>query len=294
MWAAAVASVIGELEAAGDHLGDVDPRRWPEYELRRARVAYVFEDIAHLIERAGPNAEVRTEEKLSGAGGLIRGRADLIVRSDRMHVVVDYKTGHVADAAGVVNPDYVTQVQLYGYLERERSGSWPSEAYLVSFGERTECVPINPVRATAIARSALRELEEFNRRAAYGEQPARPGPTTCRYCDYAARCGPFWDACTPDWSHAIMAARGTILRVARGERPVVNINIQAEAGSIQPGPMVIRQIAVADFPQAARAHPRQVVAAVGLVTESSRHTYRLQPHGHLWIDGPVTEEVAGS
>src|SRR5438105_15098315 len=34
LWAAEAAGVAGELKAGGDRLGDIDPRRWPEYELR--------------------------------------------------------------------------------------------------------------------------------------------------------------------------------------------------------------------------------------------------------------------
>ncbi len=293
LWAAEFAVAAGELKAVGDRLGDVDPRRWPEYELRRARLTRVFEDIAGLVKGAGPRADIFPEQNLSGAGGRIRGRADLIVRSDVLHVVVDYKTGYVSDAGGDVNADYLAQMQLYGYLEKERSGSWPTEAYLSSFAEPAIRVRIDPGQAAGVVRNALRELEAFNERATHGGQPARPAPLTCRHCRFAARCGPFWDACSPDWSQAVLAVRGSVRKVVRGQLPIINIELQAAAGSLRAGPVIIRQISVADFPWVTLAEPRQNLAAVGLLAEPSRDTYRLPPQGRLWIDGLGTEVQAG-
>src|SRR6266849_3407039 len=58
LWVATVEAAVKDLKASGDRLGAVDPRRWPEYELKRARLIRVFADISELIARAGPDAEI--------------------------------------------------------------------------------------------------------------------------------------------------------------------------------------------------------------------------------------------
>lgn len=284
LWVAAVETAVNDLNASGDRLGGLDPRRWPDYELKRARLIRVFADISELIARAGPDAEILTEQVLVGAGGRIRGRADLIIQSKLLHVVLDYKTGRVASAGGAVNEDYLVQMQLYGYLEKERSGTWPSEAYLVPFGEPALRLSIQPGLASEMVRSALAELNAFNQRAAIGKQPAHPAPSTCRNCDFATQCGSFWEACNSGWIESVVAARGSVLRVARGQLPVVNVEVSVNAGSIANGPVLIRQIPLAEFPAAEFAEPGRVAALVGLVEEGSRDSYRLRPWGRFWME----------
>ncbi len=284
LWISAVEAAVNELNASGDRLGGVDPGRWPDYELKRARLIRVFADISELIGRAGPDAQILTEQILVGAGGRIRGRADLIIQSSLLHVVLDYKTGRVASAGGAVNEDYLVQMQLYGYLEKERSGEWPSEAYLVPFGEPALRLSIQPGLASEMVRSALAELDAFNERAAIGTQPAHPGPLTCRNCDFATRCGSFWEACNAGWIESVVAARGSVVRVARGQLPVVNVEVSVHAGSIPNSPVLIRQIPFDEFPAAEFAEPGRVAALVGLVEEGSRASYRLRPWGRFWME----------
>ena len=290
LWTICLNREISAMRARSDQLADVPADRWPDVQLKRARLNRVFASICDLISEAGPAHEVLTEAALIAASGRIRGRADVIVRSPTLHVIVDYKSGAVAGDDGLPMDDYVTQVQLYGYLEHERVGAWPSAAYLMPFDQAPIRIPITQASATLAGADALRELESFNERAQAGAaQPAKPAPDTCRYCSFAPKCEAFWAACSPDWADRLLATRGTVTRIARGQLPVVGLEIEASGGNLPGTPVRLRQLPLDDHPHLRSASVGDTVAATGLAAEPSRGTFRLMPWGHVGLF-----KVAGS
>ena len=277
------------LSESNDPLSKTTVERWPNYEIKRARIARVFQQIVALVEEAGDPVEVVTERTLSAAAGRIHGRADLILRSPRLHVIVDYKTGGVFTARGDVLPDYTAQVQLYGYLEYHSTGEWPGSAYLMPFDQAPVQIPVDPVQAELAGQTALDELRAFNERAISGiEQPAQPGPDVCRFCPFSTVCVPFWSACNSAWARELVAVRGRVIRSTRVQLPVVNLEIETNDGSVDAEDLVIRQLRLEEFPQLAGVEPGDSAAIVGLAPEPGRPTYRLLPWGRLWVERQET------
>jgi CRISPR/Cas system-associated exonuclease Cas4 (RecB family) len=266
---------------------DIPPERWPNYEITRARLVRVFTQIAALVAEAGGGSEILAEHSLTAANGRIHGRADLIVRSPRLHVIVDYKTGSVTDHEGQPLADYAAQLLLYAYMEHDRTGSFPSAGYLMPFDDAAIRMEVDATSAKEAGRAAIAELDQFNERALTGaEQPARPAPETCRFCPFSIVCAPFWNYCNASWGGRLLAARGTIVRIARGQLPLVNLEVQVVRGSVAESSLVIRQAALSDFPVLADADSGDEIAIVGLVPEPERGTYRIRPSGRLWIGSP--------
>jgi RecB family exonuclease len=184
------------------------PRRWT---LALARLFNVANRLAGIIAALPLEAELCTEIDLTSRDGSLSGRADLVARWDAGGTLVDYKTGVATDrATGELRDSYAGQLRLYAFLEHETRGVWPERAILLPFvGDPVE-VSIDPDECEATAEDASAALAGYNL-AAEGVPPATPTAAACCWCDAAAACPAFWDACDESWrEEGVYAAQGAV------------------------------------------------------------------------------------
>ncbi len=203
-WRAAIARVMADAH------DDNPPEHLPGYQIKRVRLRQIAGRVRELLLAPDADgADVLAEETLEGAGGRLFGRPDLIICGDTAHRVIDYKTGQVADKeSGAVKDAYARQLQLYAFLERERSGSWPTSAHLLPFSGQPVEVDVAPEQCEAVAEEAVELLDAFNATVP-GHQPANASPGTCGFCPFSARCPALWASCGSSWAPDLVATAGT-------------------------------------------------------------------------------------
>jgi hypothetical protein len=165
-------------EAADEFVGDGslagEPEDWPGYELKRARLWRAAKRLHGLLVGAGPDVELLSEQALSGADGVLRGRPDLLVRSANGLWLIDYKTGPVLSRdTREPRESYVRQLQLYASLAADALGEWPRRAFLLPLDGPFVEVDIDPASCGVLAQQAVDLLGRFNASAG-GPQPASP------------------------------------------------------------------------------------------------------------------------
>ena len=163
---------------------------------------------------------------------------DLIVQSDRLHVLADYKTGPSTDEEGEVTQHFQTQVQLYAALEYERSGQWADRGVLLRFGGPPVPVDIDPGKCEETAGRAVALLAAYND-VAGSVPPASPGADTCLFCSFAPSCASFWGAVSPDWQRG--AVRGRVAWAEASEAGGLTIGLDEANGTVM-GSVVIRRL----------------------------------------------------
>ncbi len=93
----ASAATIADARFAAELKTQTDGREVRGARPAAARFNKMVGRVLELLEEAGSDAITLTEEFLQGRHGAIHGVVDLIVKSDRLHVVADYKTGPATD-----------------------------------------------------------------------------------------------------------------------------------------------------------------------------------------------------
>ena len=270
-------------EQALSHGIATPPERWPGVELTRARLRVVARRVRDLLHDAGPGAEALTELSLRSADGLLGGRIDLVVAGPRRHAVVDYKTGATVDPlSGRIREDYEAQLEIYAYLEAERSGSWPSEALLLPFNGPPVSITVDSSACGERAKTARALLAQYNR-IAPGPQPASPTPGGCAICAYAVACDAFWAAADASWAPQTVAVEGRLAQVTPSELGTINMRILVKRGSGQLGACLIRAVRPQEHPGARSAAIGNRVRATGLRAEPDRGSYALPAWGHLAV-----------
>lgn len=215
----------------------------PGHEVRGARPAAarlvkLVRRILELLEEAGPEAVTLSETYLQARDDQLHGVVDLIIESDRLHAIVDYKTGRATDGDGAVSEDFQMQVQFYAVLEEGRSGSWPERGVLLRFGGPPIPIDVDPGQCAATADRAVDTLAAYN--ALEGTvPPASPGEDICRFCPFAPVCPAFWEALAPSWAHG--AVRGRVVWLQTSATGGLTVELEDASGSHE-GKVAIRRI----------------------------------------------------
>jgi RecB family exonuclease len=203
-----------------------------------ARLRKLVARIIELTGQAGSDALTLSEEPLEARSSVIRGVIDLIIDSETLHVIVDYKTGQVTDGGGDVAPQTQVQAQLYAVLEHERSGRWPQRGVLLCFGRPPLLVDLDPAECEQIADRAVDALAAYNTLTGI-VPPASAGEAACRFCSFAPRCPAFWDAISPRWTRR--AVRGRVAWVESSAAGGLTVGLEDAIGSHE-GMVVIRRL----------------------------------------------------
>ena len=173
-----------------------------------ARLTKIVARVIELIGEAGAGVVMLTEQYLEARDGRLQGVVDLIIDSQALHLIVDYKTGPATDEDGKVVETFATQLELYAVLEQERSGRWPARGVLLRFGGPPVSVDLAPNVCQETADRLLDALAAYN--ALTGTvPPGNASETTCMFCSFAPCCSAFWGAVSPNWERgAVRGASG--------------------------------------------------------------------------------------
>lgn len=289
-WKAKVAALWVDAVAAEEsraiEAGITKPAQaWTGYQIKRARLLKVAERLRGFLEELPPGTEVLTEHALSAEGGRLFGRADLILRGEGVHRIIDYKSGGVTDVEGKTRAAYVHQLQLYALLEHADSGSWPDTAHLFPLQGAPVEIDVEPSECIRRGQEALDLLDAFNA-AAPGQQPASPSPALCRWCDHTTVCSAFWRACNESWATELLAASGTVQRSFTTPVGGTTVLLDAVAGSVASGPTFVKQIDSAVFPDAAHVSVGATVVVTGLRADEHGGGYQLLRTGGFRAEMP--------
>jgi len=272
LWDRALAAE--ETNAAADGVTE-EARRWPGYQLKRARLFHVAGRLREFLGVLPRDAQLLVEQPLTAADGRLYGRPDLVIRSPGQHQIIDYKSGGVIDRDSKQPREvYVRQLQLYAFLEHEASGEWPATAHLVPLQGSPVEIDVDPDACTGLATQALQALDAYND-SVPATQPASPTPENCRWCSYPIICSAFWDRCDEAWAPAIAAAAGVVTHAFATPLGGMTAELQVTAGSLAEPSIVIKNIDASEHVDAARLAPGVEVAAVGLVADQRGTGYWL-------------------
>jgi hypothetical protein len=159
-------------------------------------------------------------------------------------------------------------MMLYATLEHAETGEWPAVATIIPLKGDPIRIAIDPSEAEECARSALAELESYNRAVTDGadlESLASPSSGTCRFCPYSSRCPAFWDSVAPEWSSAgVGAIAGTVLVREVADQGTLSVQVKVERGTIEPGPAWLAGLDPQRFAAAAESRPSEWIGATGL------------------------------
>lgn len=271
-------AVRREAEAASAHPAEAHwppPERWRNYAMRKVATKMLARNIAASL--GGPG-HVQVEHAQVAAGGLIRGRADVIRRSPA-HEIEDYKSGAVfEDDSGELKPAYRTQMLLYAVLEHEDTSSWPTRASIIPLTGDPVSIDIVPAEAEAAASQALAALASYNasvQSADRADQLAKPSAEHCRFCEFAVVCPAFWQQLTADWRDGpIVAAAGYLIDREASQRGSVALRLDVRTGSVDSGEWTIARVDPVRFPTAVRAQPGSALAATALLASDEARTLR--------------------
>lgn len=259
-----------------------DPKRWPGFLLKRARLGKVAARLARRLSAVSPD-EVFPEFDYEAFGGRMRGRADLVVRAASLHAIADYKTGRILNEEHELLSTYERQIRLYCAMEDDQTGSFPQAGWLVPFDGPMVDVEIDRGVCRTLAERAIDALDRFNETAAQS-QPAFVSKENCSTCPYAPICPEFWHAPNdglPDGSEAV---RGVVDQVRRVELGGVTLQVGTTNSTLeQTDSILVRNIDMIVFPGVESVAQGDMVAMVGLVQERDRETYRLQRSGHIRV-----------
>lgn len=264
-----------------------EPRTWPGYVIKRARLMKTVQRLHDLLASAGADAELISETPLATSDGRIQGRPDLIVRAPAESWVVDFKSGAVLDGDGQAPRDsYVRQLLLYALLEAAASGRWPSRAFLVPLNGPVVSVSVDEARAAKLGDEARQAVDGYNA-VAPAPQPGAPSHEACGYCQWTTRCPAFWQAVDADWEESLLATAGVVTGTGHARLGGVTVALDAAAGSVRSGALVVRNISPQEHPAVMQVGIGGEIAIVGLRRLEHGNEFELPPWGQLAIWSPT-------
>jgi len=257
------------------------PDRWPDFQLKRARLRKAARRLRGLLVALPARVEILPEEPLQAYDGRLRGRADLIIRGAGAHKVVDYKSGAALDRQTLSPRDaYVQQLQLYSFLEAWVTGEWPDTAHLIALEGPPVDLVVDRAACEALAARALSLLDNYNA-AAPGPQPATPGLETCTVCQHATVCPAFWNSCDATWAPAMLAVLGRVEEVHSSPLGGFSLVLVPERGSVDAPRVMVRNISPMRQPRVAEIRPGSIASILRLRPELERATYALRDSGEV-------------
>ena len=292
-------AIAGEEDAAREHpleshLPPAD--RWPGYAMRKVRTRRLAEQLGSMVmprgSRQEPAAELEQERR--GFGGKLRGRADVVRRTEQGSVIEDYKTGSLFEVdTGELKAAYKLQMLLYAALEQETTGECPHVARLIPLEGDPVTIEIHGDETVQAAQDVIAALDKYNRDVRGGASPealADANPEHCRFCPLAIRCPGFWSAVNPDWEgEGIVAAAGEVTASESSRFDTFDLDGNVEAGSVPGGSVRLHGLDLDRFRPALQASAGSSFAATGLRRGASDNIVRSTLRTRLLVVDPAGE-----
>jgi hypothetical protein len=260
------------------------PERWHGYGMRKVATRSLAARISSAARRERDCEQARgdnrglQEHRQTAYSGRLRGRAD-VIRRNGAATIEDYKTGSIyEEGTDEIRSHYRVQLLLYAVLEHAETGSWPQRATLIPLEGDPATIEVDPQAAEAAADAALNALGRYNAEIWAGGslgELGNPSPDICRFCPFAVRCPAFWTAVSPAWlEHGIVATAGAVVRIAESRLDTFNIELDAAAGSLEPGRCLLHGLDAQRFGAAVDAGERAHVAATNLAARVEERQVR--------------------
>ena len=91
---------------------------------------YTQYDLLINTPRSKGSGSVFFEETLYSSSRELKGKPDLIIKSNESIILIEYKSGAIRAEDGEVKGDFNAQVHFYSYLIKETSGKWPDKVFI--------------------------------------------------------------------------------------------------------------------------------------------------------------------
>lgn len=247
-WDEVLESVL-EMRAGAESRQDLVPGRWPNYQrVRTKAIRSANKAVANRRQhRVGQSTSVT---KTYVEGDLVSEVSPLFGRPDRVIVrgsnveIVDLKTSR--DAEDGMPEKARRQLLLYAALWEEVHGVVPTTLTLEAVGGSRTSVSVTRDRVNAQKESAFKSFTDFNEAV---KDPAgivdlaSPSSDTCRFCDYKALCGPFFEGLSEEWNWYHAEFLG-IARGIYGKGEIRTVSLECELPRVHSGEL----ISVIDIP----------------------------------------------
>jgi RecB family exonuclease len=269
------------------------PARWPYYEIKRARALRFARRIVLQVnasssprQRPPPrkdDPESGSEHWYTGFDGRLNGRADRTLVRDGELIIIDYKTGKIAEVgefgADEIRPAYRRQLLLYAALHHDETGAWPAFGELVPLDGEAIQVEIDKDEAIALVEETLKLLDEYNSAVDAGAFPhSNPSPDNCTYCPFQGMCDAYWSNVQPAWARPRSASIAGIVAGIHGQAGSANtIQIETQSGNQPQGQYELRQLTAQRFIDLDHITVGVHIRAVRANTEGDRASSVLVP-----------------
>lgn len=271
-------------------------RFWPGYSVKKAllqqQVTKLVTDRKGVKPYKGTgfflSKPIRgTEQRLSGFGGRIVGRADRIVDGPLGIEINDYKTGQILEAVDTAETETLRethrrQLLLYAALVYDEIGKWPTVARVIPLSGQPIEIAVEPAEALAEANDALHLLSMYNVAAASQDPQtlANPSSEHCHWCPYKGFCDPYWKAVNPDWNtpSSIEGVLDTYTKGING----ASLKLTIRAGTLQTGTYSLSNATEARFPGIAEQRPGTSIRIIAFKTVPERMALIATTSTEIW------------
>lgn len=298
-WSEAIAS---EEASAGEHPLEqhLPPaEHWPGYSIRKVRTRRLAERLGAVVTARVPRQAqaAELEQERRGLGGKLRGRPDVVRRTEKGSVIEDYKTGSLFEAdTGELKAAYRLQLLLYAALEQEATGEATRDARLIPLEGDPAAIEIGGDEAGQAARDVIAALDEYNQNVQACTSPealADPSPEHCRFCPFAIRCPGFWSAVNPDWgADGIVAVTGEITASKSSRFDTFDVDGTVERGSVPGSSVRLHGLDLDRFRPALHAPIGSSFAAAGLRPGTSDDVARCTARTRLVVIAPDSKAAS--
>lgn len=177
------------------------PKDWPYFSMTRARtIRRLAKEVT--VHRSSVNVNRKVprlivENELVDESLRLKGIPDRVTFKDNGFFVFDIKTGHVIEE---ISMPYRRQLLLYAHLVKKHTGFQPLAIALIRAGGDVIWEEITSADIDNCIADVLERINEYSKVAKTNPLSlASPSPDTCRFCDYKAVCGAFWEDIDPKW-----------------------------------------------------------------------------------------------
>ncbi|RZN33522.1 MAG: PD-(D/E)XK nuclease family protein [Methanophagales archaeon ANME-1-THS] len=175
--------------------------------------------FSHQSGKADSSKRASHEVWLQTPDGKVGGYVDAIISTDAGDVIIDFKTGSIAESEEQasfdpeVRYDYRIQAKLYAALYNSMYGKWPASIELVGLDGVPRTIPFYQEECPCLLDEARQLLNDINfvitNKAKNYESAlsnlASPNPGVCQFCLYRPCCPSYWEkrGTEPerDWPH---------------------------------------------------------------------------------------------
>ena len=232
-----------------EHPIELVPGRWPHYQRVRTRaVGSSTRQISRRLHgrtgQSSSRARTTTERTLRSDRSPLFGRPDRVVVKGDSVEIIDLKTSQAAEDG---MPDRAKrQLIMYAALWEEVTGVLPNKLTVEAIDGSRTSITVTQKEVESQREAAMADFNAFNQAAVEPSTllgKANPSPDACRFCDYKALCGPFFDALSDEWDWYLGEFLGTVNEI-HGKGNIRTVQLECERPAFRQGD----KLSIVDIP----------------------------------------------